>query len=115
MSITFIPRETLTTPMYLFLFSFRSRSGGPGQQCCYDSNGNIVVGPPGGGTVDAVSPGKSALDINTIKHFYRDVIPFFLCCKAGYFSHCERYYQHRPSDDCSRSRPRLPPGVLLKW
>ena len=45
----------------------------------------------------------------TLKHFAVDVLPFFLCCKAGRLSNCARYYEFRPSDDCSRTRPP-PPG-----
>ena len=84
----------------------RSQIGGPGQQCCYDSDGNINVGPPGGGTVDNVAPTNLE---TTIKHGLVDVIPYFFCCKAGFLSNCAKYYQHRPSDDCSRTRPP-PPG-----
>ena len=91
--------------------SFRSLTGGSGQQCCYDHSGNIIVGPPGGGTVDQVSP-----NVSTTKHFFRDVLPFFLCCKAGLFSNCRRYYQSRPSDDCSRFVPPSLPGLInIHW
>ena len=88
--------------------SFRSLTGGSGQQCCYDGSGNIIVGPPGGGTVDQVSP-----DVSTTEHFFRDVLPFWLCCKAGIFSNCGNYYRSRPSDDCSRFVPPSLPGYTL--
>ena len=86
---------------------YRSLTGGSGQQCCYNSRGDIITGPPGGGTVDIVSP-----DVSVTEHFLKDVVPFFLCCKAGVFSNCGRYYQYRPSDDCSRSVPPPPPGNI---
>ena len=86
---------------------YRSLTGGSGQQCCYNSRGDIITGPPGGGTVDIVSP-----DVSVTEHFLKDVFPFFLCCKAGVFSNCGRYYQYRPSDDCSRSVPPPPPGNI---
>ena len=85
----------------------RSLTGGSGQQCCYDSNGDIIVGPPGGGTADLVSP-----DVSFTEHFFEDVLPFWLCCKAGIFSSCGTYYQHRPSDDCSQYVPPPPPGMI---
>ena len=89
-----------------------SENQGPGQQCCYDDDGQLVVGPPGGGTVDLYAPtgftGKGL-------HFYHDVRPFYYCCK-GEFSDCREYYKHRPSDDGSRYVLQ-PPGIVhaLLW
>ncbi|XP_071813605.1 sushi domain-containing protein 2-like [Apostichopus japonicus] len=82
---------------------YRSGSGGSGQQCCYGSDGNILVGPPGGGTVDAYAPGGFG---GTLKHFWIDVLPFIACCKLT--SQCETYYKFRPSDDCSDYQPPRP-------
>ena len=79
------------------------RTGGAGNQCCYGRNGRLLVGPPGGGTVDRVSPEISELD-----HFVHDVLPYLWCCK-GLFSNCDKYYEHRPSDDGSCFDPP-PPG-----
>ena len=62
------------------------------------------MGPPGGGTVDLVSP-----DVSVPKHFIYDVIPYLLCCKAGTFSDCDEYYEHRPSD-MRALIPPPPPG-----
>ena len=71
----------------VFLFS---RSGA-GQQCCYKGD-SLMVGPPGAGTLDVVSPDKDIWG-----HFRQDVLPWFACC---FFSrNCEKYYQRRPSDD----------------
>jgi len=81
----------------------RSQTGGSGQQCCYDRSGSLITGPPGGGTVDLVSP-----DISFVRHFIHDVIPFLLCCKAGTFSDCSEYYQHRPSDTSALFAPPIP-------
>ena len=83
-----------------------SLTGGSGQQCCYRNNA-LVVGPPGGGTVDLVSP-----DVDFIGHLIQDVIPYLLCCKAGIFSNCAEYYRHRPSDDgYPPPPPPPPPGI----
>ena len=82
------------------LYNNSSQTGGSGQQCCYDMNDQLVVGSPGGGTVDKVSP-----DVSFVGHFLNDVVPFLLCCKAGIFSDCDEYYEHRPSD----ARPLIPP------
>lgn len=78
-----------------------------GQQCCYKSNGELLVGPNSGGTVDRYAP----VDFKTFwQHQWFDVIPAILCCK-GLFSDCSKYYDRRPShngDDCSPT----PPGQL---
>lgn len=81
----------------------RAQTGGSGQQCCYDNRGLLVTGPPGGGTVDRVSP-----DVSFWRHFTSDVIPFLLCCKAGIFSDCDEYYRHRPSDTGEQFEPPVP-------
>ena len=88
---------TVLQPLHVCTF-VSSDNEGSGQQCCYDDDGQLVVGPPGGGTVDLYAPigyfGK-------LLHFYHDVRPFYYCCK-GEFSDCREYYKHRPSDDGSR-------------
>ena len=45
----------------------------------------------------------------TIEHFFVDVVPHLFCCTPIILSNCARYYEFRPSDDCSRTRPP-PPG-----
>ena len=72
----------------MHIYICRSQTGGSGQQCCYDDRGRLITGPPGGGTVDLVSP-----DVSFVRHFVDDVIPFLLCCKAGIFSNCDEYYE----------------------
>lgn len=83
-------------------------TGGSGQQCCYGSDGILIVGPPGGGTVDKVSP-----DVSVFDHFVCDVLPFLLCCKAGIFSDCDEYYEHRPSEPGFDYNPPPPPGIFI--
>ena len=56
---------------------FLRENEGSGQQCCYDENEDLVVGPPGGGTVDLYAPNSFW---GRIKHFTHDVLPFFYCC-----------------------------------
>ncbi len=74
-----------------------------GQQCCYGEDGNIIVGPPGGGTADRYSPDGV---VSTTLHFFYDVAPWFACCKLS--NQCDKYYEHRPSDDCSEYDPPRP-------
>lgn len=83
-------------------------SGGYSQQCCYNSNGFLATGPPGGGNVDLFSP-----DIGLLRHFLDDVIPYLLCCKAERFSKCTSFYEKRPSDRGFDFSPPRPPGETI--
>lgn len=76
---------------------------GAGNQCCYNESGRLVVGPPGGGTLDLFSPSE-----NQVGHIIVDVIPYLWCC-TGPFKNCDNYYRQRPSDSGSRFQ-RQPPG-----
>ena len=78
-----------------------------GNQCCYGSNSQLLVGPLGGGTVDLVPR-----EISEGRHFIRDVLPYLLCCKGSLFN-CNNYYRHRPSDNGRRYNPP-PPGMYRK-
>ncbi|CAF1091450.1 unnamed protein product [Brachionus calyciflorus] len=73
-----------------------------GQQCCYDSQNKLLVGPPGGGTLDM------AHSSNVLEHFLSEVFPYFLCCKWS--SNCDKYYDKRPSDNGDRWTPPRPAG-----
>ncbi|XP_033632894.1 sushi domain-containing protein 2-like [Asterias rubens] len=81
--------------------STTSSSIGSGQQCCYAKDGNILIGPPGGGTADRYSP-----EDHFWKHQWYDVLPWFGCCKST--QNCKTYYKYRPSDDCSKYVPPWP-------
>ena len=72
-------------------------ASGAGQQCCYKGD-SLMVGPPGGGSLDVVSPEKDFWG-----HIGRDVLPWFACCK--FRDNCAKYYQRRPSDDGERYVP----------
>ena len=87
----------------------RSSTGDSGQECCYDDRGNLIVGPPNGGTADLVSS-----DTDFFRHLVNDVIPQGLCCGGGSSSLCSLYYQYRPSDDCYRSLPLTQAGPTLQ-
>ncbi|XP_022089467.1 sushi domain-containing protein 2-like isoform X2 [Acanthaster planci] len=83
--------------------SVNSLPSGAGQQCCYGNDGNILVGPPGGGTADRYSPGD-----HFWKHQWYDVLPWLCLCKLS--DNCNEYYKYRPSDDCSDYDPPRPAG-----
>ncbi|XP_033106660.1 sushi domain-containing protein 2-like [Anneissia japonica] len=85
--------------------STTSTPSGSGQQCCYGTDGNILVGPPGGGTADRYSP----VD-NFWRHQKYDVLPYIACCKLS--KNCDKYYKTRPSDDCSDYDPPRPAGGM---
>ncbi|XP_028416696.1 uncharacterized protein LOC114540886 [Dendronephthya gigantea] len=80
-------------------------ASGSGQQCCYKGD-SLLVGPPGGGTFDIVSPERSVLG-----HLGRDVLPWFACCVFSVFDNCGKYYDARPSDDGSRFIPQPTAGT----
>ena len=87
-----------------------SGNDGSSNKCCYGNNGNLIVGPTSGGSVDKVSLlGSTELTYlsNLISHQFEDVLPFIFCCK-GTPSSCDTYYQRRPSDDGSAFSPPVP-------
>ncbi|XP_048583031.1 protein mesh isoform X2 [Nematostella vectensis] len=71
---------------------------GAGTQCCYNSQGNLMVGPPGGGSLDRVHIDTG---IPYISHFFHDIIPYWDCCKYATDTEetCADYYKKRPSDN----------------
>ena len=74
---------------------YRSTAKGLGnsrQQCCYDSQGTLKVGQPGGGTLD--------LSDGFIEHYSQDVLPYYQCCLFS--NKCDLYFEKRPSDDGKR-------------
>ena len=83
--------------------SFRQITSGSGAQCIYDANGQFMAGPPGGGTADKYGPLDSKLG-----HFVHDVATWFGCCKMS--SHCDKYYEYRPSYECSNDGCRPSQG-----
>ena len=64
-----------------------------GQECCYNVNGNLVKGAPGGGSADAMSP---RVDFNG--HLRMDLAPYLLCC-TGAAANCEQYFSERPGGE----------------
>jgi hypothetical protein len=74
-----------------------------GQQCCYDSKGNLLTRGYGAGTADKESPASKA---NAPFHFKSDVLPFFIAYyldgnKHG--NHVDQYIDVRPPNvgrDC---------------
>ncbi len=77
-------------------FCIRSRTPSPsgrGQQCCYKGE-NILLGPPGGGTVDNCHYTKWL----NLCHFVEDVVPWVMCCLDMPLELCHLYYEKRPSD-----------------
>ena len=79
----------------------------PGQECCYNAQGNLVVGSPGGGSVNSVVP----VDFPSLyDHIEKDLIPYLYCCPWS----CGRYYEWRPSDDGTNYEPPLP-GNIYQW
>ena len=86
-----------------------SENQGTGNQCCYDKDGTLIVGPPSGGSVDKTAPTGTGINYlkNFLLHQAQDVIPYIFCCK-GFFKSCQTYYDRRPSDDGSSYNPPVP-------
>ena len=97
--------------MLLFMHTYNimyRENQGSGQQCCYFSDGTLIVGVPNGGNVDMVAPRSDQLD-SILNHQIDDVLPYIYCCK-GRFSKCDMYYKKRPSDN-GRNYEVIPPGM----
>lgn len=77
-----------------FLFSQRQST----TECCYDSNGTLIVGPNGGGSYFQYNP-----LFYYQQHFLKDHLPFEYCCIESRL--CQLYYNHRPSSDCNSYSP----------
>ncbi|XP_065657050.1 sushi domain-containing protein 2-like [Hydra vulgaris] len=76
--------------------------GDPVVQCCYANDYKLLLGKPAGGTL-----GFGDLEINTMDHFKKDVLPFITCCKIG-VNRCDKYYEKRPSINPRPITPIIP-------
>jgi len=76
-----------------------NNGGEPAAQCCYGDDHVLLLGPPGGGTLDFEDSIVSILD-----NFVADALPYITCCKLG-TDLCNKYYQKRPSIDSRSFRP----------
>ena len=84
-----------------------------GQQCCYDSDGNLIIGPRSGGTVDRVAP-VGNYGLNVIRHFIVDVLPAIYCCKGNQKDvTCQLYYERRPSGKGESCEPPQPGTTII--
>ncbi|XP_073244634.1 uncharacterized protein [Porites lutea] len=76
---------------------------GAGQQCCYNSFGNLMMGKPNAGSLDRVHPNAG---LPVISHFFHDLVPYQDCCRLS--DSCDKYYEKRPSDDGSKYQAPRP-------
>ena len=83
---------------YKSLISVQAGSFNASQQCCYNQNGNLLVGPPGGGSLRLQNSGQ-----NEIEHIKVDIFPYIRCCILS--NNCDLFYEKRPSDNGSLWRP----------
>ena len=90
----------------LFVLVFPLSATGAGQQCCYNSFGNLMMGKPDAGSLDRVHPNAG---LPVISHFFHDQVPYQDCCQLT--NNCDKYFEKRPSDDGSQYQaPR--PGIV---
>lgn len=95
---------------YCIIISENKESG---QQCCYDSNGNLIIGPRSGGTVDRIAP-VGNYGLNVIRHFIVDVLPAIYCCKGNQKDvTCQLYYERRPSGRGESCEPPQPGTTIF--
>ncbi|CAJ1069461.1 sushi domain-containing protein 2 [Xyrichtys novacula] len=94
-----------------------SPTHGSGQQCCYDSTGNLVLtgDSMGGSTPDRAHdwgspPYREPPRVPGYSHWLYDVMSFFYCCLWS--DHCDIYLSHRPSSGCRNYQPPRA-GVVL--
>ena len=78
-----------------------------GQECCYNIEGNLVIGAPGGGSADAMSPRS-----NFNGHLRMDLAPYLLCC-TGETPDCARYFSARPGGNEMGYILPIPGKILL--
>ncbi|KPP60471.1 hypothetical protein Z043_121529, partial [Scleropages formosus] len=78
---------------------------GAGQQCCYDSAGDLVLtgdsvggSTPDRGHVWGSPPYRRPPRVPGLSHWLYDVISFYYCCLWS--DSCHYYFTHRPSSDC---------------
>lgn len=48
---------------------------GAGQQCCYTERGNLIFGPPAGGTLNRF---HTEAGVPVLSHFFQDYVPFWI-------------------------------------
>ena len=76
---------------------------GAGQQCCYNEEGNLMVGPLEGGSLDRVHIDEG---LPVLSHFFHDLVPYWDCCLlSGY---CGKYFEKRPSNNGANYEPPRP-------
>ena len=70
------------------------------RQCCYNSGGELIIGPTSGGHSDFYSPLSTPSSPYTAmqQHVEKDIVPFIHCCKSAE-SLCIAFYEHRASAD----------------
>ena len=92
-------------PHLLIIAILVTYSGDAGQECCYNSEGNLVVGSRSGGSINRFAP----VDFDSFnQHIQHDIIPYIYCCLGS----CRKYYERRPSDDGLNYHPP-PPGECV--
>ena len=67
-------------------------------ECCYDTDGSLLVGPNAGGSYLLYNP---LFRFNS--YFREDRLPYQRCCENS--DRCDLFYTYRPSDDCSNYEP----------
>ena len=83
----------------------------PVKQCCYNKQGDLLEGPPGGSRVivSPVTDVYTATGSDWSQYYKNDILPYIYCCK-GEFPDCDAFFEKRPSIDSNMFVPQRPPG-----
>lgn len=102
----------ITSNLLLIIVCSVSSDNNPAQMCCYDDNGDLLVGLPDGGYQSAVSP---LSHLSWSLHFLMDISPYMGCCipSGGLTVDCVAFYNKRPSDNCQGFTPWTPGTVYI--
>ncbi|XP_022783564.1 sushi domain-containing protein 2-like [Stylophora pistillata] len=76
---------------------------GAGQQCCYNEQGNLMIGPKNGGSLDRV---HIRAGVPVFSHFFHDLMPYSDCCLFS--ENCGKYFEKSPSDNGINYEPPRP-------
>uniref|UniRef100_A0A1X7TZR4 EGF-like domain-containing protein n=2 Tax=Amphimedon queenslandica TaxID=400682 RepID=A0A1X7TZR4_AMPQE len=90
------------------------RTQGSSNECCYDTSGQLIIGPTSGGSVDKASPiGSDSSNYlsSLLSHQQEDILPYIHCCK-GSMTNCNEYYKRRPSDNGTAYVPPIPAWTI---
>ena len=74
-------------------------------ECCYNTNNVLILGYPGGGSLNMADS-----FVSKTTHLVKDVYPYLVCCLLS--NDCDKYYEKRPSTTSKFFVPPSPPVTV---